>query len=94
MDDKQKGLAFWGIGLLIPILVQASHLIEGMLRDVARLSSWALFVTGGVYYARAKGYSRILGGLLGLFHVIGAFILILLPKRTRSEIVPVEKRMQ
>ena len=82
MDDKRKGLAFWGVGVLIPVLIRAGGLPEGPLRDLGRLASWALFIAGACYYARAKGYRPWLGALLGLFHILGAFILIVLPRRS------------
>jgi hypothetical protein len=81
MEHKHRGLAFWGIGILIPLLVQAGGLAEGLLRDLTRLGSWAMFIAGGAYYARGKGYSFLVGGLLGVLHILGAFILILLPRR-------------
>ena len=66
---------------MISILVRAAGLPGGLVRDLGRLASWGMFIGGGAFYARAKGYRPWLGAVLGVFHVLGAFVLIVLPKR-------------
>jgi hypothetical protein len=51
---------------------------------VGELAGSVLLIIGFSYYAKAKGYSGVLG-LLGLLSCIGLLILALLPDKTKNQ---------
>lgn len=59
------------------------HAGIGIYLELGMLAGNVLFIIGLCYYAKAKGYTAVLG-LLGLFSCLGLLVLAVLPDRTKN----------
>jgi len=83
-EDRIKGSYGIGIGMFmfmgLGLLLGKVHPVISWILLVPAL---AVFVPGCVYYAKSKGYPKLVG-LLGFGAIPGLVILILLPDRTNN----------
>jgi hypothetical protein len=92
MIPEYKNKAYLLIALVIVLLIVAAATAVNAMRSessglitvayIARVGGGIAFIWGCCMYAKAKGYSAVLG-LLGLLFLIGLIVLAVLPDKAK-----------